>query len=377
MTDRAWAAIEPVLPKPGARSGRWRDHRQVINGILWKLRTGAPWRDLPKRYGPWKTCHERLRRWTADGTWDCILARAQVYDDGQPVEWVVSVDSSNVRAHQDPACPQKGGSARFGSAGATVRAQDGEAIGRSRGGLTTKTHLAVDGRGRPLSTLLTPGQAGDNPQLLPLLDSIRVKGPGLGRPRKRPDMLIADKAYAHDPTRRALRRRRTQHTIPERSDQIARRVAEGSTGGRPPTFQHGRFTGPGTSWSAASIASNTGVTWPPAMPSAPAAPAWFSSPPSFGYDDRQNLAGPSGGNGLFNTETLAACWAVRAAKHVGQLLGDVGMAIGNRASMQAFSDTRQVSRISRQQWQPLGAGVAQTKNRFPPRDCRYPAAPVG
>jgi transposase len=87
-----------------------------------------------------------------------------------------------------------------------------------------------------LAILLTPGQAGDNPQLLPLLDAIRVKGPGLGRPRKRPDMLIADKAYAHDPTRRELRRRRIRHTIPERSDQVARRTAKGSTGGRPPAF---------------------------------------------------------------------------------------------------------------------------------------------
>ncbi len=94
----------------------------------------------------------------------------------------------------------------------------------------------MDGRGRPLSILLTPGQAGDNPHLLPLLDAIRVKAPGLGRPRKRPDMLIADKGYAHDPTRRALRRRRIRHTIPERRDQVARRAGRGSAGGRPPVF---------------------------------------------------------------------------------------------------------------------------------------------
>lgn len=111
LTDRAWAVIEPLLPISNGRAGRWRDHRQVINGILWKLRTGAPWRDLPERYGPWKTCHERLSRWSADGTWDKILAAAQVKDDGSPVEWVVSVDSTIVRAHQHAAGARKKGGA--------------------------------------------------------------------------------------------------------------------------------------------------------------------------------------------------------------------------------------------------------------------------
>jgi transposase len=80
LTDRAWARIEPLLPTAGG-GRRWRDHRQVINAILWKLRIGAPWRDLPERYGPWKTAHERLRRWSADGTWDRILAEAITKDD--------------------------------------------------------------------------------------------------------------------------------------------------------------------------------------------------------------------------------------------------------------------------------------------------------
>ena len=74
------------------------------NGILWTVRTGAPWRDLPERYGPWTTAHERLRLWTADGTWDKILAEVIVRDDvvGE-VEWVISADSSVVRAHQHAA----------------------------------------------------------------------------------------------------------------------------------------------------------------------------------------------------------------------------------------------------------------------------------
>jgi transposase len=132
---------------------------------------------------------------------------------------------------------EKGGSASWPApAGrARVALTEGEALGRSRGGLSTKIHLAADGRGRPLSVLLTGGQAGDNPQLLPVLDAIAVQGPA-GRPRKRPVLLLADKGYAHDSTRAALRRRRIPHAIPERSDQAARRAAKGSRGGRPPAF---------------------------------------------------------------------------------------------------------------------------------------------
>lgn len=115
-------------------------------------------------------------------------------------------------------------------------AVEGEALGRSRGGLTSKIHAAVDGRGLPMSIILTPGQAGDNPQLLPLLDQISIRRDGPGRPRKRPARVLADKAYSHPSTRAALRRRGIAFTSPERSDQIARRRAKGSAGGRPPAF---------------------------------------------------------------------------------------------------------------------------------------------
>ncbi len=89
--------------------------------------------------------------------------------------------------------------------------------------------------------LLTGGQAGDNPQLLPLLDGIRVARIGPGRPRTRPDGVIADKAYSHDSTRAALRTRRIRFTCPERSDQTARREAKGRAGGRPPAFDRVRY----------------------------------------------------------------------------------------------------------------------------------------
>jgi transposase len=111
---------------------------------------------------------------------------------------------------------------------------DDHGLGRSRGGLSTKLHLCCDGRGLPLTVALTPGQAGDNPQLLGLLDDIRVATPGPGRPRQRPDRVIADKAYSHPSTRAALRQRGIAATIPERDDQRARRRARGP--GRPYAF---------------------------------------------------------------------------------------------------------------------------------------------
>jgi transposase len=104
LTDEAWAQIEPLLPEYGRRGGRWRDHRTVVDGILWKLRTGAPWRDLPERYGPWQTCFDRFVRWRRDGTWDRLLSHAQTKSDAVgEVEWLVSVDSMVIRAHQHAA----------------------------------------------------------------------------------------------------------------------------------------------------------------------------------------------------------------------------------------------------------------------------------
>lgn len=102
-------------------------------------------------------------------------------------------------------------------------------MGRSRGGLTTKIHALVDGHTRPITMLLTPGQAGDNPELGPLLDAL----PGWWPHRFR---LLGDKAYSHPRTRTMLRRRQIPHTIPERADQIAYRKRKGSRGGRPPGF---------------------------------------------------------------------------------------------------------------------------------------------
>jgi transposase len=101
-TGRLGAEIEPLLPREGGeRGGQWRDHRTVIDGILWKLRTGSPWRNLPERYGPWQTCFDRFNRWRRDGSWDRLLTHAQANSGAVwDVEWEVSVDDTVIRAHQ-------------------------------------------------------------------------------------------------------------------------------------------------------------------------------------------------------------------------------------------------------------------------------------
>jgi len=112
---------------------------------------------------------------------------------------------------------------------------DDHAIGRSRGGLTTKIHALTDQRQAPVTVRLTAGQAGDNPQLVPMLDDYAAARRDQGA-SGRDFRLLADKAYSHPSTRTELRSRRIKHTIPQRSDQIAHRKAKGSTGGRPPAF---------------------------------------------------------------------------------------------------------------------------------------------
>ncbi len=100
-----WAWMEPLLPSSaGKRGGRYRDHRLLVEAICWRLRTGAPWRDLPERFGPWQTAWYRFDRWAADGTWTRLLESVQAHaDECGELGWDVSVDSSIVRAHQHAA----------------------------------------------------------------------------------------------------------------------------------------------------------------------------------------------------------------------------------------------------------------------------------
>jgi transposase len=105
LTDDEWAQLEPLLPgRTRRRGGQWIDHRRVINGVMWRTRTGSPWRDLPGSYGSWKTVYNRHRRWSGDGSWELILDGLRTgADDLGAEEWRLSIDATVIRAHHHAA----------------------------------------------------------------------------------------------------------------------------------------------------------------------------------------------------------------------------------------------------------------------------------
>jgi transposase len=130
LTDQEWERLEPHVPPEKPETGRPNvDHRRIINGILWRLRTGAPWRDLPERYGPWSTVYSRFRRWRLAGIWDRLLVAVQREADaaGEVDGSVAFVDGTVMRAHQHAAGatgglqkPRLSGAVRVGSVPSSI-----------------------------------------------------------------------------------------------------------------------------------------------------------------------------------------------------------------------------------------------------------------
>lgn len=170
LPDVVWERIVPLLPAERGRRGRRpKPHRGIVEAIAWVLRTGAPWRDLPPKAGPWKTVYNRFRRGSVAGIWSGVLA--QLAACASSADGCVLLDGSVVRAHQHAA----------GAAGG-----DDEALGRSRGGLSTKIHAATDAYGRPLHIMVTGGERHDV-----------IAAPDLVRGHVGAT-VIADKAYDAD-----------------------------------------------------------------------------------------------------------------------------------------------------------------------------------
>jgi transposase len=208
LTNEQWERLQPLLPPQKAWTGQpAKDHRLIINALLWLARTGAPWRDLPERYGPWSTVASRFYRWQKVGIWQRILAELQAHSDAaDELDGEQHyVDSTIIRAHQH-------------AAGARGGKPETEALGRSQGGFGTKLHLRAEGQGKPMTLLLTPGQYHEAPRFEALMEQGAVKRAN-GRLKRRPKRIIADKGYTGKRIRQYLRERHIRVTIPSKRNQ--------------------------------------------------------------------------------------------------------------------------------------------------------------
>lgn len=183
LSDFEWAVIKPLLPDK-VRGVTRVDIPRVISGVLWRLRTGAPWADIPDCCGSHMTCYNRFV-WSQRGVWDRILiAVSEAYDVG-----IQMMDSSSIRVHQHGANGRKRG--RSGC------------MGRSRGGLTAKIHAVVDAFGLPIKLTLSEGQAYDGHQAKVLLGNLPPR-----------TMVLADRVYDADTIRKLIADRDAWANIP-------------------------------------------------------------------------------------------------------------------------------------------------------------------
>jgi transposase len=178
LMEVEWRILRVLLPverKPG-KQGRGRppaDNRNIINGILWRLRTGAPWRDVPEKYGKWNSIYRRFR---------AVSGRAWL--SLSPRRWPRAGITTSTALRFAPMSRQR-----------AERGVHQRALGRSRGGFTSKIHCLGDARGRPIAFDLTPGEAADCKSYDTLIDLLE----------RTPDALVADKAYDSDAMQRGIR----------------------------------------------------------------------------------------------------------------------------------------------------------------------------
>jgi transposase len=207
LPDELWKRIEPLLPKPKPRRFRYPgrkpvEDRKVLIGILFVLKTGIPWEDLPQEMGcgSGMTCWRRLRDWSKAGVWQKLHEQLLAELNGaDQIDWSrASVDSRTYRA--------LGGGEKTGPS----------PVDRRKRG--SKQHVIVDGQGTPLAATVTAANENDVKQMEPLVDAVPPVRGKRGRPRSRPKRLYADRAYDSDPHRERLRGRGIVPKIARRNE---------------------------------------------------------------------------------------------------------------------------------------------------------------
>jgi transposase len=196
LTDAEWAFIEPLLPKLRRRSdgrGRpWRDSREVLNGILWVLRTGAQWSEMPSRYPPYQTCHRRFQRWRKAGVMDRLLE-------------ALARDLERRGQINLEECLLMVGS---------VLPKGGAEIGKTKRGKNSKVMALADGAGLPIALCAGSASPHETAFVTELIKQQSTKG--------KPERLIGDKAYDSDPLDETCERLGVNPNLPARRDKSHR-----------------------------------------------------------------------------------------------------------------------------------------------------------
>src|SRR5271157_1118305 len=225
LSDQQWTRIAPLLPHRTHhdQAGHpFNDPRPILNGILWILHTGAPWRDLPERYGPWETVFVRFNGWREDGTWVRIVTSLldDLDDQGQIDHDLWCIDASVIRVSRAAAGAKKKGSNSRQLGGpkwAQMREPLDHALGRSRGGFGTKIHLVCDSHGFIVAIHITAGQTHESKAFESTM-ARRLFHHRQGKGRW-PRQLAADKGYSYPRIRLWCGKGRIKAVIPTRGDQ--------------------------------------------------------------------------------------------------------------------------------------------------------------
>ena len=201
LTDEAWAEIAPVLVTLNSRAGRppVLSDRLFIEAVLYLARTGTPWRDLPEAFGRWDAVYNRFRRWERRGIWRRLWERLQTEDC--PLTRHLFIDATMVRAHQHAAGALK----KYGG-------QAAQALGRSRGGLSTKIHAGCRDERTGIAVVLTAGQCHESP----VFETVFAQVP----PEPSLTHAIMDKAYDSHDLREYLLQQNIVPVIPPKSNRI-------------------------------------------------------------------------------------------------------------------------------------------------------------